>query len=163
MRIEGPSHVIGDAIDTDQILPGKYLHLDDKAEFGDHVLEGYDPDLADRIEKGDIVVAGENLGLGSSREAAPLAMKHAGIGAVVAESFARIFYRNCINVGLPIAQVPGITDHVDDGDVLAVDLSEGTVSVEGTDRTFNCETLPPRLQEILDAGGLVEYRQAQIE
>lgn len=163
MQVDGQVHVVGDAIDTDQILPGKYLHLDDKEEFGDHVFEGYDPSLADRITEGDIVVAGENLGLGSSREAAPLAIKHAGISAVVAESFARIFYRNCINVGLPLAQVPDITDHVEDGDSLSVDLTRGTVAVEDTDQTFKCETLPPNLQEILDAGGLIEYRRQRRE
>lgn len=163
MRIEGPAHVIGDAVDTDQIIPGKYLHLDDKSDFGDHVLEGYDPALPSRIESGDVIVAGENLGLGSSREAAPLALKYAGVGAVIAESFSRIFYRNCINVGLPLAEVDDVTSYVDDGDVVAVDLTEGEFTHVDSGTTLPSETLPPNLQEILDAGGLVEYRKQQIE
>lgn len=161
MQRDGSAHVIGDAIDTDQIIPGKYLHLDDKQDFGDHVLEGYDKDLPGRIKSGDIVVAGENLGLGSSREAAPLALKYAGIGAVVAESFSRIFYRNCINVGLPIAEVENVTEHVQGGDYVAIDLSEGTFTNLETGTTFPSGTLPPDLQEILQAGGLVAYRSHQ--
>jgi 3-isopropylmalate dehydratase, small subunit len=158
MQRAGTAHVIGDGVDTDQIIPGKYLHLDDKQEFGSHALEGYDPDLAARIEPGDIIVAGANLGLGSSREAAPLALRYAGVGAVVADSFARIFYRNCINVGLPIAEVPEITAAVDDGDELVVDLGAGLVTNTTTGAEFTAGRLPPRLQSILEAGGLVAYR-----
>jgi len=163
MYVEGTAHVIGDAVDTDQILPGKYLHLDDKAEFGDHVLEGYDPELPDRIEAGDVIVAGENLGLGSSREAAPLALKYAGVGAVVAESFSRIFYRNCINVGLPLAEVEGVSSVVNDGDTVAIDLSAGTFTNLRDETTLPSGTLPPNLQSILEAGGLVAYRQQRQE
>lgn len=160
MRIEGPARVIGDDIDTDQILPGKYLHLDDKSDFGEHALEGYDPALSERIEAGDIIVAGENLGLGSSREAAPLALKYAGISGVVAESFSRIFYRNCINVGLPLAEVDAVTEHVEDGDVVAVDLSAGRFTNVDRETTRPSGTLPRNLQAILEAGGLVEYRKS---
>lgn len=163
MRIEGTAHVIGDAIDTDQILPGKYLHIDNKSDFGDHVLEGYDPSLGERLEEGDVIVAGENLGLGSSREAAPLALKYAGVGAVVAESFSRIFYRNCINVGLPLAEVNDVTDYVDDGDVVSVDLSKGEFTNVTDETSLPSGTLPQNLQEILEAGGLVEYQKQQLE
>lgn len=163
MEIEGPAHVIGNGIDTDQILPGKYLHLDDKSDFGDHVLEGYDPALPGQINEGDIIIAGENLGLGSSREAAPLALKHAGISVVVAESFSRIFYRNCINVGLPLAEVDGVTEYVKDGDIVSVDLSNGQFTNVDRGTTLPSGTLPQNLQEILEAGGLVEYRKQQME
>jgi len=158
MQRNGSAHVIGDAIDTDQIIPGKYLHLDNKQDFGDYVLEGYDKDLPERIKPGDIIVAGENLGLGSSREAAPLALKYAGIGAVVAESFSRIFYRNCINVGLPIAAVEDVTEHVKDGEDVEIDLSEGTFTNLEAGITLPSGTLPPDLQKVLQAGGLVAYR-----
>lgn len=161
MRIEGPARVIGDGIDTDQILPGKYLHLDDKSDFGHHVLEGYDPTLPEQIEEGDVIVAGENLGLGSSREAAPLALKYAGISVVVAESFSRIFYRNCINVGLPLAEVDAVTEHIEDGDVVAIDLSEGQFTNVDRETTLPSGTLPQNLQEILEAGGLIEYRKSR--
>ncbi len=161
MYVEGRAHVIGDAIDTDQILPGKYLHLDNKADFGNHVLEGYDPALPGRIEDGDIIVAGENLGLGSSREAAPLALKYAGISAVIAESFSRIFYRNCINVGLPLAEVEDVTDIVDDGDAVSIDLSDGEFTNQSTGTTHPSGTLPDNLQVILEAGGLVAYRNQE--
>lgn len=158
MRRQGRAHVIGDDIDTDQILPGEYLNTVDEADLGQYAFEGYDPTFIDRIDEGDIVVAGTNFGLGSSREAAPVAIRHSGIGAVVAESFARIFYRNAINVGLPIATVPGITDVVSDGDEVVVDVSEGAVDNLTTGETFETAALPEDLLEILQAGGLVAYR-----
>jgi 3-isopropylmalate/(R)-2-methylmalate dehydratase small subunit len=163
MRRSGRAHVLPDDVDTDQIIPGEYLTTVPDDELGDYVLVGYDETFPDRVEDGDIVVAGSNFGLGSSRESAPVALKNGGIGAVVAESFARIFYRNAINVGLPIAAVPGITDHVSDGDTVGVDIEAGEVENETTDQSFSVEPLSPDLLEILEAGGLVAYRQAGSE
>lgn len=159
MRRVGNAHVLPHDIDTDQIIPGEYLNTVPDDELGQFALRGYDPDLAEQIEPGDILVAGTNLGLGSSREAAPLAIKNAGIGAVVAESFARIFYRNCINVGLPIARVEGITDHVQTGDRIVVDLTEGFVENESTGDRFETTAPPSFLLDILAAGGLIPYRE----
>lgn len=159
MERTGHAHVLPDDVDTDQIIPGEYLNTVDESELGDYVLEGYDEAFADRVEENDVIVAGENFGLGSSREAAPIAIRNAGVGAVVAESFARIFYRNAINVGLPIAEVPGITDHVDDGDVVRVDVAAGTVENTTTGEQFETAALSEDLLKILEAGGLVEYRR----
>ncbi len=161
MRREGEAHVLPDDIDTDQIIAGEYLNTVPEEELGQYVLEGYDETFADRINPGDIIVAGANFGLGSSREAAPIALREAGIGAVVAESFARIFYRNAINVGLPIAEVPDICDHVDEGDLIAVDLEAGTVENVTRGESHETAPLPESLLNILSAGGLVRYRQEE--
>jgi 3-isopropylmalate/(R)-2-methylmalate dehydratase small subunit len=158
MNHEGRAHVLPDDVDTDQIIPGEYLSTVEEADLGEHALEGYDEDFANGIETGDVIVAGENFGLGSSREAAPIAIRNAGIGAVVAESFARIFYRNAINVGLPIVEVEGITDAVGDGDVVRVDPRSGTVENATSGERFATAPLPEDLLDILEAGGLVAYR-----
>lgn len=161
MERTGRGHVLPEDVDTDQIIPGEYLTTVPEAELGDYVLTGYDDEFPDRLETGDLIVAGANFGLGSSREAAPVAIRNAGIGAVVAESFARIFYRNAINVGLPIAQVTGITDSVSDGDTLRVDIAAGEVENLDTGETFSIVPLPDDLLEILNAGGLIAYRNQQ--
>lgn len=158
MRRTGRAHLLPDDVDTDQILPGEYLRVADEREWGEHALEGYDGDYPAALAAGDVIVGGTNFGTGSSRESAPWALRYAGVGAVVAESFARIFYRNCINVGLLIATVPGITDHVDAGDEVRVDVANGTVTNETTGASFDAEALPDHLQEILLAGGLVAHR-----
>jgi len=159
MERRGRVHRLPDDVDTDQILPGEFLTTVPNEELGEYALRGYDPDFAARIEDGDVLVAGTNFGLGSSRESAPVALRNAGVGAIVAESFARIFYRNAINVGLPIAVVPGISDHVSDGDTLRVDVARGEVENLTTGESFDTDPLPPDLLEILEAGGLVAYRQ----
>lgn len=161
MERTGRVHVLPEDIDTDQILPGEYLTTVPDDELGEYALRGYDPEFAARIDTGDIIVAGGNFGLGSSRESAPVALKNAGIGAIVAESFARIFYRNAVNVGLPIAVVPGITDHVSEGDTLRVDVAAGEVENVTTGETFTFTPLSADLLEILEAGGLVALRQRQ--
>lgn len=158
MSWSGPAHVLPADVDTDQILPGQYLRVEDEREWGAHALEGYEDAYPDALDQGDVVVAGTNFGTGSSRESAPWALRYAGVDAVVAESFARIFYRNCINVGLPIATVPDVTDHVDTGDEVTVDVAEGVVRNETTGETFDAESLPDQLREVLLAGGLVAYR-----
>jgi len=154
--IKGKSWVFGDDVDTDVIIPGKYLRTKDTSFGQSIVMEGLDPQFASRVQKGDVIVAGRNFGSGSSREQAPRALKEAGVAAVVAKSFARIFYRNAINVGLPLVEAD-----VDckDGDEVEVDLASGTVRVG--DRVIQGSRLPDFLLEILQAGGLVAHRRQQ--
>lgn len=159
MERSGHAHVLPSDVDTDQIIPGEYLNTVSEEEFGEYVLIGYDEEFPQLVESGDIIVAGENFGLGSSREAAPVAIRNAGIGAVVAESFARIFYRNAVNVGLPIAVVPDIIDNVTDGDQVTVNVRAGDVENITTGEHFETTPLPKDLLEILEAGGLVPYRK----
>lgn len=163
MERSGRAHLLPADVDTDQIIPAEYLNAIPEEDYGEHVLEGFDPDFPDRLggPDGDVLVAGANFGLGSSREGAPIAIREAGIGAVVAVSFARIFYRNAINVGLPIAEVPGITEHVDDGDLLVVDIGEGTVENRTTGASFSVKPLPRDLLDVLEAGGLVAHRRSE--
>lgn len=158
MRVEGRAHVVTDDVDTDQIIPSEYLHLDFE-DLGEYALAGYDEGLADAIDPGDVLVGGANLGLGSSREHAPVALKRAGIEAVVAESAARIFYRNCINLGLPIVEVDGITAAVDSGDRVAVDLDDNHVVNRSTGERFETAAVSGHVRAVLDAGGLVAYRR----
>ena len=161
MQRRGRAHLLPDDVDTDQIIPGEYLTTVSREELGQYALQGYDPEFTDRLADGDVLVAGENFGLGSSREAAPIALRNANVGAVVAESFARIFYRNAVNVGLVIVGIPGITDRVSDGDEVAVDVAAGTVTNHTTGETFETSPLPEDLLEILEAGGLVEHTKAR--
>ncbi len=156
MRLKGKAWKYGDNVDTDVIIPGKYLRTADFKTFGEHAMEGIDP--AFKPEKGDIIVAGSNFGCGSSREQAPLALKYAGISCVVAKSFARIFFRNAINVGLPIVEAD-VFDAVQKGDIVEVDLDRGVVTAGG--KEYKSTKLPGFLQEILNAGGLVAYRRGE--
>jgi len=154
--MKGAAWVFGDDISTDHIAPGRLFHLrSDLPELAKHVLEDADPEFASKVQPGDFVVGGRNFGLGSSREHAPTIIKLAGVGAVLAESFARIFYRNAINVGLPVVQVD--TSGIETGDKLEVDLGTGTVRnlTRGTELHF--DKLPPVMTSILRAGGLVPY------
>lgn len=155
VRFEGTVHVFGDAVDTDVIVPGKYLTLIEPEKIAEHVMEGADPQFAKRVQKGDVLVAGKNFGCGSSREHAPVGLKAAGIAVVVAESFARIFYRNAINVGLPLLEVPGIGAAFQAGDRAAVDLSSGEVRNARTGATLRGPALSAQALSILEAGGLV--------
>jgi 3-isopropylmalate/(R)-2-methylmalate dehydratase small subunit len=157
MKQKGKAWKFGDDVNTDLIIPGKYLELVDPEEMAEHAMEGIDPEFPNRLQKGDIVVSGTNFGCGSSREHAPLALKYAGVSAVVAESFARIYYRNSINIGLPALECPGIVEAVDDGDVLEVDVTGGTVKNVHTDAELSFTPLPGFMVEILGEGGLVTY------
>lgn len=151
----GRAHVYGDTIDTDRIIPGKYTKTLDLSELAAHVLEDLDPDFRTRAKAGDLIVAGAHFGCGSSREQAPLALKAAGVGAVIAKSFARIFYRNAVNVGLPVIEIP---DHnIQQGDVLNFDLQAGWVYNQTQKITYQCTPLPPVMLKILSAGGLVPF------
>ncbi|MGB4086343.1 3-isopropylmalate dehydratase small subunit [Methanothrix sp.] len=154
--IKGRVWIFGDDVDTDVIIPGRYLRTRDRHLWAEHVMEGLDPQFASRVGKGDIIVAGENFGSGSSREQAPLALKEAGVAAVVARSFARIFYRNAINVGLPLIEAAPLCR---EGDLVEVDLQAGTVRVG--ERVYQGGRLPRFLMEILEDGGLVAHRRRQ--
>ncbi|MEM4657133.1 MAG: 3-isopropylmalate dehydratase small subunit [Candidatus Methanosuratincola sp.] len=154
--LKGKVWKFGDDISTDLIIPGKYkFKTIDLDELSKHAMEGADPQFALKVSKGDIIVAGENFGCGSSREQAPLVIKHAGISAVVAKSFARIFYRNSFNIGLPLVECPDLYNNVDTGDVVEIQLSEGRVSSRG--KTFYFKPIPGFLMTILQDGGLVEH------
>ena len=163
MMLRGRAWRFGDDVNTDLIMPGKYLELVDPEEMAPHAMEGLDPGFPEKIEEGDIVVAGANFGCGSSREQAPLALKHAGVGGVVAESFARIFYRNAINVGLPALECPGVSEAVREGDTLEIDLTAGVISNEDTGVRLGIVPMPDFMVEVLREGGLVPYLRKHIE
>ncbi|MDM7935015.1 MAG: 3-isopropylmalate dehydratase small subunit [Methanothrix sp.] len=146
----------GDDIDTDAIIPGRYLVMNDPRELASHLFEGIRPEMAVEVRPGDIVVAGENFGCGSSREHAPLALKGAGIYAVVAKSYARIFFRNAINTGLPLL-ICSEVDRIRDGETLEVDLAGGLIHNLSAGESYRAAPLPEFLRDIVDAGGLVEY------
>jgi len=155
-KIRGKAIKFGNNVDTDVILPGRYMILVDPYELAKHALEGLDPAFPEKAKEGVIVVGGRNFGCGSSREQAPLALKYAGVKCVLAESFARIFFRNAINIGLPAIQCKGISDAVETGDDLAVDFEAGEVKNFSNGKKFQLEKLPPFIQEILADGGLIE-------
>ncbi len=159
----GKAWVLPDDVDTDQIVPGKYLAKITEEELGPHVLEGYDQAFPENVSEGDIIVAGENFGCGSSREHAPLAIKGAGVPVVLAESFARIFYRNAFNVGLPVLEVEGLPEATSEGDTLVVDLEEGTVTNETTGDTFQAEPLSEKALELVEAGGLINLTRSKLD
>ena len=156
MTVSGPAMKFGNNIDTDVILPGKYLVLVDPYELAEHALEGLDPTFPDKAKKGVIIIGGKNFGCGSSREQAPLALKYAGVKCVIAESFARIFFRNAINIGLAVIEQKGISAAVDDGDKVTVDFEAGTIQNVSKGRSFQVVKLPPFILEILADGGLIE-------
>ena len=152
----------GNNVDTDVILPGKYLVLTDPKELSKHALEGLDPTFPEKAKKGVIVVGGKNFGSGSSREQAPLALKYSGVKCIVAESFARIFFRNAINIGLPVVECEGISKAVANGDEIAVDFERGEVRNTSKGKTLRATKLPAFILEILSDGGLIENLQRRM-
>jgi methanogen homoaconitase small subunit len=156
--IKGRAWVFGDDVDTDVIIPGKYLRTKDLSTLAEHVLEGIDPQFASKVKRGDVIVAGRNFGCGSSREQAPLALREAGVAVVVAKSFARIFYRNAINIGLPLVEADISCSA---GDEIEVDLASGAVKIG--DSIIEGTRLPQFLLEILQDGGLVAHRRKQMK
>lgn len=156
--LKGKAHVYGDNIDTDAIIPGKYTKTLDKKVFAEHVLEDLDPAFKTELQPGDILVAGENFGCGSSREQAPLALKTAGVAAVVAVYFARIFFRNAINIGLPVLEIK--QHQIKTGHELEIRLDDGTVMDLTANRSYQSVPLPPVMLDILMAGGLTAYLKA---
>ena len=162
MHFEGTAFRYGRDIDTDVIIPARYLNSSDHAYLASHCLEDLDPTFVERMKPGDIIVAEENFGCGSSREHAPVAIKAAGVSCVIAKSFARIFYRNAINVGLAILECPEAVDAIADGAKVAVDTETGTITNLDTGATFTAEPFPPFIAEIIEAGGLVERTRAKL-
>jgi len=156
MKVTGKAIKFGDNVDTDVILPGKYLVLIDPKELAKHAMEGLDPTFPEKAKKGVIVVGGKNFGCGSSREQAPIALKYAGVKCVLAGSFARIFFRNAINIGLPVIEHKDISAAVDNGDELTVDFEAGTIQNLSKGKSFPVAKLPPFILEILADGGLIE-------
>ncbi len=156
MKIKGPAIKFGNNVDTDVILPGKYLILIDPNELAKHALESLDPTFPEKAKKGVILVGGKNFGCGSSREQAPLALKYAGVKCVLAESFARIFFRNAINIGLPVIECKGISNAVETGDQLVIDFEDSKIENVTNGQKFQLEKLPQFIIEILVDGGLIE-------
>jgi 3-isopropylmalate/(R)-2-methylmalate dehydratase small subunit len=161
-KLSGCVWKYGDNVDTDAIIPARYLNVSTAEELAAHCMEDIDATFVSQVRAGDIIVAGANFGCGSSREHAPLAIKGSGVSCVIAESFARIFYRNAINIGLPILECPGAVASSEVGRKLEVDPSLGTVTNLDTGETFQSEPYPPFLLGIIDAGGLVPYTRQKL-
>ncbi|GBD17149.1 2,3-dimethylmalate dehydratase small subunit [bacterium HR26] len=156
MIIRGRVWKFGDNIDTDVIIPARYLVTIDPEELAQHVMEDIDPEFAGKVQPGDIIVAGRNFGCGSSREHAPIAIKAAGVQAVVAQSFARIFFRNAINIGLPVVEAPEAVAEIETGDVIEIDTDAGTVRNTRTGKTYQSTQYDEFIQQIIRAGGLMQ-------
>ena len=160
MIIKGKVHKFGDNINTDDIIPAKYLVYTAAKELGKHCLEGVRPNFVSKVNPGDIIVAGKNFGCGSSREHAPLAIKGCGVAAVVAKSFAAIFFRNAINIGLPFLELKE-ADKINDGDALEIDVARGIIKNLTRKENYKIETFPQFLQEIIEQGGLMNWMKAK--
>ncbi len=161
MKIKGKVHKYGDDIDTDVIIPARYLTSTDPKELGKHCLEGIDPEFPRKVQPGDILVVGKNFGSGSSREHAPLAIKGAGISLVIAKSFARIFYRNAFNVGLPLLESQEAVEGTDAGDELEVELEQGKIVNLTKAKEWKAERIPEFMIELIKEGGLIPYLKKQ--
>ena len=155
--MKGKVWKFGDNVNTDEIIPARHLNTSDPKELASHLMEDADPDFPSKVSAGDIIVAGENFGCGSSREHAPLAIKTAGVACVVAGSFARIFFRNSINIGLPIVQAPEAVEATQEGQSLEVDFEAGTITNLDTDKTYEFPPFPEALAGIIKEGGLMNY------
>jgi len=162
MALTGKVWKFGDNIDTDVIIPARYLNTTDPAELASHCMEDADPAFAVAVGQGDIIVGGANFGCGSSREHAPIAIKGAGVSCVVAEYFARIFYRNSFNMGLPILECPDAAREARTGDVLSVDLAGGVIVNETKGKTYQAAPVPPFMRELVEAGGLMAYTMQKL-
>ncbi len=162
MKLKGKVHKYGADVNTDVIIPARYLNMSDPDELARHCMEDIDSEFINRVRPGDIIVADTNFGCGSSREHAPLAIKATGVGCVIARSFARIFYRNALNIGLPILECVEAVDKTDAGDVLEVELSTGEIVNTTKGLTFKAEPIPDFMLELIDSGGLIEYTRRKI-
>lgn len=157
MIFKGKVWKFGDNIDTDAIIPARYLNTSDPKELALHCMEDADPDFVKKIKTGDIILGGENFGCGSSREHAPIAIKAAGISCVVAKSFARIFYRNSFNMGLPIFESKELADAIAEGKEIAIDSVKGVIAVAGSNQTFTISPIPPFMEQLIADGGLMKH------
>lgn len=163
MNFKGKAHKVGDHIDTDAIIPARFLVTTDAAKLGENCMEGLEPGWVKRVTRGDIMVAGRNFGCGSSREHAPVAILGAGMPVVIAHSFARIFYRNSFNMGLLLLEVGEDVDKIHDGDELDIDAAAGVIHNRSTGETIPFPPLPPSMAEILNKGGLVPYVRERMQ
>lgn len=157
MRLKGTAYIFGNDVNTDEIIPARYLNTTDPQELAAHCMEGADPDFPKKVKKGDIVVAGKNFGCGSSREHAPISIKASGVSCVIAESFARIFYRNCINIGLPIIESKEAARSIKESDSIEVDINSGTIINITQNEKFKTQPFSEFMQKIINAGGLMEF------
>ena len=157
MKLEGTVFKYGDNVDTDVIIPARYLNSSDPKELAAHCMEDIDKDFTTKVKSGDIIVAAKNFGCGSSREHAPIAIKASGVSIVIAETFARIFYRNSINIGLPIMECPEAAREIQPGDQVEVDLDSGIVTDVTQGKSWKGQAFPPFMQNIISAGGLIPY------
>lgn len=162
MKLTGKIHKYGANVDTDAIIPARYLNISEPAELAKHCMEDIDAEFLKKAQQGDIIVAGTNFGCGSSREHAPVAIKAAGISCVIAKSFARIFFRNAINIGLPLLESPEAVDGTETGDILEVDLAAGEIKNVTKGKTFVAKPYPEFMMGIINVGGLVEYTKRKI-
>ena len=160
-KINGKVWNFGANIDTDIIIAARYLNSSDPQHLAKYVMEDADPEFPNKLQKGDIIVAGENFGCGSSREHAPIALKAAGVAAVVAPSFARIFYRNAFNMGLPIFELPESLE-IKEGETISIDLDAGEITNTTTNKTYKFIAIPPFMQELIATGGLINYAKAEM-
>ena len=163
MNLKGRVHKYGANVDTDAIIPARYLNVSDPDQLAQHCMEDIDIDFVKQVQAGDIIMATANFGCGSSREHAPLAIKAAGISCVIAGSFARIFFRNAINIGLPLLECQEAVDNTEAGDILEVDLSLGEIKNLTRGMTFTAEPYPDFMAELISAGGLIEYTKQRLE
>lgn len=155
----GKVYKYGDNVDTDVIIPARYLNAPSPDELAKHCMEDIDATFAQKVQPGDIIVGGANFGCGSSREHAPIAIRACGVSCVIAPSFARIFYRNAINIGLPILECPAASEAISEGDVVAINFDTGVITDETTGQTFQAAPFPPFIQKIIKAGGLMKSIQ----
>ena len=160
-KITGKVWNFGANIDTDVIIAARYLNSSDPEHLAKYVMEDADPEFPKKLQRGDVIVAGENFGCGSSREHAPIALKAAGVAAVVAPSFARIFYRNAFNMGLPIFELPESLE-IKEGEEISIDLDNGKITNNTTSKTYDFIAIPPFMQELIAAGGLINYAKAEM-
>ena len=157
MKAQGKVHKYGNNIDTDVIIPARYLNTANHKELAAHCMEDIDKEFVNKVQAGDIMVGGANFGCGSSREHAPIAIKASGISCVIAESFARIFFRNSLNIGLPILECPEAAKAINDGDTVSVNFDTGVITNESNGNTYQATAFPQFMQELINAGGLVKY------
>lgn len=157
MELKGKAWKFGADVDTDAIIPARYLNTSDPAELARHCMEDADPEFPKKVQPGDIIVAGKNFGCGSSREHAPIAIKAAGVSCVIARSFARIFYRNAFNIGLPIFESPEAADGIREGDEISVHVESGKIINHTRGEEYTATPIPPFMQEVISAGGLIKY------
>lgn len=157
MKAQGTAYKYGDNVDTDVIIPARYLAIQDRTELASHAMEDIDTEFVKKIKKGDLVVGGKNFGCGSSREHAPIVLKESGISCVIAETFARIFYRNAINIGLPIIECEAAAKEIADKDEVMVDFDSGKITDLTTGKEFRGQPFPEFMQKIISSGGLINY------